>query len=208
MQRIFVVIYRILYSLVLVATCLYAVGFIGNLIVPKSIDSGIRGPLTKSLSIDLGLLAMFTILHTITRTHWFRRLWGRFVPDAIEHSTYVLFSCLALLVLFRHWRPIPEVIWNIENSDIRSFVWILFGLGWVAAVLGTWVANKPDLLWLRPQHIVVPGLIVASWATPRMTLGHLLFAGVATSWVVLSCRARKPRNDDAFGYGNQPVAVP
>ena len=207
MQRVFIVIYRILYSIVLVATCLYAVGFMGNLIVPKSIDSGIRGPLTKSLSINLGLLAVVTILLTISPRNWFRRLWSRFVPEPIEHRTYVLISCLALLVLFRQWRPIPEVVWNIENSENRSLIWILFGSGWVAAVLGTWVADHLNLLWLRPHHLVVPGLVVASWATPRMTLGHMLFAGVATTWLVLACRARKLRPDGSYAYANQHVAV-
>ena len=207
MQRVLIVIYRVLYSFVFVATCLYAVGFIGNLIVPKSIDSGIRGPLTKSLWIDLGLLAVFTIVHTMIWRRWFRRLWSRFVPESMEHNTYLLLSCLALLVLFRHWQPIPEVIWNLENHENRSLIWILFGVGWVAAVSGTSVANKLDLLWLRPHHIVVPGLILASWATPRMTLGHMLFAVMATIWVVLGCRVRRLRLDDSCAYASQQVAV-
>ena len=193
--------YRILYFIVLVATCSYAVGFLGNLIVPKSIDSGVQGSVTRSLSIDLALLALLAIQQSITRRTWFRRCSTRLVPGPIEHSTYALFTCIVLLILFRQWRPVPLVIWNIESAIGQSLVWLLFGLGWLLAIFGLLLTNHSGRLWLQKA-----GVTVAMWTTPRMTLGHVLFAGVTTVWLLIAIRSEtsetKRTNDD---FSAQPL---
>lgn len=191
-------------------TFLYAIGFVGGLLVPKGIDSGESAPLIESLGVNLGLLTLFAVQHSVMARPAFKRWWTRFVPQAIERSTYVLASSLALVILFWLWRPMSGVIWDVQAASIRLAVWALFWLGWLTVLVSTFLVNHFDLFGLRQvylfaigrpytavgfrtpglhqwvRHPIMLGFLVAFWAASTMTVGHLLFAAVTTAYVLLA----------------------
>jgi protein-S-isoprenylcysteine O-methyltransferase Ste14 len=191
-------------------TFLYAIGFIGNVIVPKSLDSGATDPWTTALAIDLGLLSLFAVQHSVMARRGFKRLLTRVVPAAAERSTYVLASSVALLLLFWQWRPLGGVIWTIENPAGRALLYGAFGFGWALVLYATFVINHFDLFGLRqswrgfrglPQaelqfvtpflyrvvrHPLYLGWLLTFWSTPTMTVTHLLFAGVTTAYIFVA----------------------
>ena len=197
---------------------LYAIGFVGNIGVSKSIDSGEAGSLVPSLLINAALLGIFAVQHTGMARKGFKRWWTRFVPQPIERSTYVLLTSLALLLLFWQWRPLPDVIWSIESQAGQAVAYALFGVGWVTVLLATFMINHFDLfglrqVWLRFQdapyrdlgfrtpgfykyvrHPIQVGFIIAFWATPAMTVGHLMFALVTTVYIIIAVKMFEERD--------------
>ena len=209
-MRLLALLYGSVCYAVFFATFLYAIGFTGNLIVWKGIDSGERDSLAASVAINLGLLSVFAVQHSVMARPAFKLWWTRIVPQPIERSTYVLASSLALILLFWLWRPLPAVIWDVEAAPLRLAIWGVFWLGWLTVLVSTFLINHFDLFGLRQvylfatgrpytsvgfrtpglhrwvRHPIMLGFIVAFWATPTMTTGHLLFAAVTTVYILLA----------------------
>jgi len=211
-MRILAFLYGALSYVVFFVTFLYAIGFVGNLVVPRSIDTGrTAGSLTRALIANIILLSIFAIQHSVMARPWFKRRWTKIVPEPIERSTFVLFSSLALIFLYWQWRAIPDiVIWDVTNQIGSAVLWAFFFLGWGIVLLSTFMINHFDLFGLRQvdmyrrgeeytdlgfrtpffykfvRHPIMLGFIIAFWATPRMTAGHLLFAAVTTAYILVA----------------------
>ena len=191
-------------------TFLYAVGFLGNSWVPKSINSGISGPVGQSIAINMVLLGLFALQHSIMARPGFKTWWTGFVPEQVERSTYTLLSSLALIVLFWQWRPMPSVIWQTEVSGLYWALRGLFFLGFLLVLYATFLINHFDLFGLRQVYLYLRGIeytplnfgtpslyklvrhplyvgwFIAFWSTPLMTQGHLLFAAVASAYILVA----------------------
>ena len=191
-------------------TFTYAAFFVGGIVVPKTIDAGAHGSIAESVIVNLVLLALFAIQHTIMARRGFKRWWTRIVPPAVERSTFVLAATALLALLCWKWQPIPApVIWTVEDANARGLIWAVFGLGWAVVLLSTFLLNHFELFGLRqvfarltgreipePQfrtpllyryvrHPLYLGFVMAFWATPVMTAGHLLFAAGATGYILV-----------------------
>jgi protein-S-isoprenylcysteine O-methyltransferase Ste14 len=198
--------------LIFLGTFLYAICFIGNFGVPKTLDGAASGPLAVNFAIDAGLLALFAVQHSIMARKWFKDWWTRIVPKAVERSTYVLFSSLALILLFTQWRPLGGMIWSVEDPVGQLVLRGLFAFGWGLVLASTFLINHFDLfglrqVWLyllnRPyntlrfatpgpyrlvRHPLYVGWLFAFWMTPVMTLAHLLFSIATTLYILLAIR--------------------
>jgi len=180
-------------------TILYAVGFVGGVVVPRSVDSGGPvAPLTTAALVDVALLALFAVQHSVMARRGFKERWTRLVPRPIERSTYVLLSSACLALLFLLWHPIPRVVWSVESAAGRAALVLLSALGWLVALFSTFLINHFELFGLRQvslatgrtepsrfrtpvlyklvRHPLYLGFILAFWAAPTMTVGHLVFA--------------------------------
>jgi protein-S-isoprenylcysteine O-methyltransferase Ste14 len=210
MTRALALLYGVVCYGVFFATFLYAIGFVGGLVVPKTIDSGEPESLPASLAINLALLSLFAVQHSVMARPAFKGWWTRFVPQPIERSTYVLASSLALILLFRFWRPLTQVIWDVEAAPVRFVIWGLFWLGWLTVLVSTFLINHFDLFGLRQvylfatgrpytvvgfrnpalhklvRHPIMLGFLIGFWATPTMTAGHLLFSAMTTAYVLVA----------------------
>ena len=212
MNRVVTLIYGAGSYAIFFLTLLYAIGFLGNVLVPKALDSGPVGPLGTALLIDLGLLALFAIQHSVMARPAFKQLLTRVVAPAAERSTYVLASSLALAALFWLWRPLGGVVWEVEHTVGRALLYGGFAAGWALVLVTTFVINHFDLFGLRqawrhfrgqqqePLRFVTPflyrivrhplyvGWLLAFWSTPTMTVTHLLFAVVTTAYILVAIR--------------------
>ena len=209
-NRIAVFVYGVLCYVAFFASFLYAIGFIGNFGVPKSIDSGRQAPLTTALTINVGLLGLFAVQHSIMARQWFKKMWTRIVPAPAERSTYVLFSSLALILLFAKWQPIGGVVWDLSGSSARILLYATYTMGWGIVLLATFLINHFDLfglrqVWLhllgRPytqlkfgtpflyrfvRHPLYVGWLLVFWSAPVMTAAHLLFAVATTGYILIA----------------------
>jgi methanethiol S-methyltransferase len=193
-------VYGVFCYVAFLASFLYAIGFVGNLIVPRTIDSGLSAALPEALAIDLMLLGLFAVQHSVMARPGFKRVWTRIVPHSAERSTYVLFSSVLLALLCWYWRPIPGVVWNISSPWLSAAMMALFALGWAIVLFSSFLISHFELFGLRQaylrmrgldyapvsftqralykvvRHPLMLGFVIAFWATPSMSVGHLVFA--------------------------------
>ena len=196
--------------LIFLTTFLYMIAFVGGFLVPRRLDGPLEGSLLSALAIDCAMLTVFAVQHSVMARRWFKERWTRVVPWAIERTTYVLCSSLALLLLFWQWRPLGMPIWTIENEIARFLLWALFAAGWSTVLIVTFLINHFDLFGLRQawlpllgqpytpvkfgtplpyrlvRHPLYFGFLLAFWTTPTMTLAHLVFACATTAYIVLA----------------------
>jgi protein-S-isoprenylcysteine O-methyltransferase Ste14 len=210
MASLVAVLYGIVaYGVTLVAL-LYLIGFTGNLVVPKSIDSGAIGPVLPSIVIDVLLIGVFAIQHSVMARRWFKERWTRIVSPVIERSTYVLLASVALALMFWQWRPLGGVVWTVHDPVGRAVLYALFASGFALVLISTFLINHFDLFGLRQvwlylrskpytkvklgtpalyrviRHPLYAGFLMAFWAAPVMTYAHLLFAIATTAYILLA----------------------
>lgn len=210
MSRLLIFVYGTGSYLAFFATFLYAIGFIGNFGVPKSMDTARTGDWSTALLIDLGLLSLFAIQHSVMARPAFKRILTRIVPQAAERSTYVLASSLALMLLFWQWQPLGGVVWSVESTPGQIMLYTGYAAGWLLVLITTFVINHFDLFGLRQvwrnllgqqqrelrfvtpvlyrmvRHPLYVGWLMVFWFTPVMTLTHLLFAVMTTAYILIA----------------------
>ena len=190
-------------------TILYAIGFVSDLVVPKAIDTGANSPVFEAIAVNLALMSLFAIQHGVMARKGLKRWWTQFIPKPLERSSYVLFASLTLLLLFWQWRPIPAVVWQIEEPEMAATIAILSFIGWVVVFTSAFLINRFELFGLHQvtnhltgrqmppptfrapllcnfmRHPIYLGFIIAFWAAPTMSVGHLLFAAVTTAYIFI-----------------------
>lgn len=233
-RRLSVLSYGVVSYAIFFATFCYALGWIGNLWVPKSMDSVPVGSVWQALLVNTLLLAVFAVQHSVMARPAFKRWWTRFIPEPAERSTYVLLSSFALLLMFWQWQPMGGVIWNVENATGRILLHAMYGFGWLLVLATTFLINHFDLfglrqVWLfargkeyRPLGFVTPGpyqwvrhplyvgWLCAFWFTPTMTAAHLLFAVATTAYILIAIQFEERDLVDVHGrsYAEYRQRVP
>ena len=204
-------------------TFLYAIGFVSGLMVPRTIDTGTVVPMPQAVIINVLLMSVFAIQHSVMARQQFKRWWTQFVPKPVERSTYVLFASLALVLLFWQWRPIPAVVWEITDARIAMAVLGLSLIGWLIVLTSTFLINHFELFGLHQvannltghpmpaprfrtplyykfvRHPIYLGFVIAFWAAATMTIGHLLFAAVTTAYIFVGILLEERDLVDLFG---------
>jgi protein-S-isoprenylcysteine O-methyltransferase Ste14 len=238
MNRLLTVGYGAACYVVFLAAFLYAIGFVGNIVFPRSIDAGIHAPLAEAVVVNVLLLGLFAVQHSVMARPAFKRRWTRLVPSTIERSTYVLLSSLVLLLLYWQWRTMPAIIWDVAWTPGRILLWVLFAAGWVTVLLSTFMISHFDLFGLRQvylawrgtpytdlefrtsllyrvvRHPLMLGFIVAFWAAPTMTAGHLLFAVATTGYILIAIQLEEHDLNAMLGEryrdyrGRVPMLIP
>lgn len=223
MGRILVLAYGSAAYVVFLGTILYAIGFVTGIVVPKTLDSGVIGPASEAIIVNVLLLSVFAVQHSVMARKPFKRWWKQFVPASIERSTYVLLSSLALILLFWQWRPIPTLVWQVSEPTLAMAMLGLSLLGWFIVFLSTFLINhfelfglqqvllnlvgrgaaeprfKTPMLYSIVRHPIYLGFIIAFWATPVMTAGHLLFALVTTAYIFVGIALEERDLVELFG---------
>jgi protein-S-isoprenylcysteine O-methyltransferase Ste14 len=228
-RRHFFFLYGVVAYAAFLGTILYAVGFVGGVVVPRSVDSGGPvAPLTIAMGVNVALLGLFAAQHSVMARRGFKARWTRLVPRPIERSTYVLASSLCLGLLFLLWHPIPRVVWSVENTAGRVALVALSGLGWFVALFSTFLIDHFELLGLRQvyrvarrnqprppgfrtpvlyklvRHPLYLGFILAFWSAPTMTVGHLVFALGMLGYILIGIQLEE--RDLVREYGARYVA--
>ena len=213
MVRAFYLAYAGLCYAIFFATFLYLIAFVGNLpVVPVTIDAARTGPMATAVAVDIALVALFGIQHSVMARRGFKARWTRVMPEPIERSTYVLLASLVLILLFGCWYALPATVWAVENGIGAGILWALFASGWAIVLLSTFLLNHFELFGLQqawfalreraaavPQlhqplfykivrHPLYAGFFIAFWATPRMSVGHLLFAVGMSAYMLIAIR--------------------
>jgi methanethiol S-methyltransferase len=225
MKRYLIIGYGAAAYVLFVATFLYAIGFVGNIVVSRNVDHGIAAPIGEAVVVNVALLGVFALQHSVMARPGFKRWWTRFVPPSIERSTYVVLSSFALLLLYWQWRTMPAVIWDVRPQAGRLALWALFWLGWAIALASTFMINHFDLFGLRQvylawrgkpythigfearslyrvvRHPLMLGFVIAFWAAPTMTAGHLLFSIATTGYILIAVQLEE--RDLVAALGNQ-----
>jgi protein-S-isoprenylcysteine O-methyltransferase Ste14 len=210
MKRSLIIGYGAAAYLLFLAAFLYLVGFVGNFWVPRSVDHGLSAPIGQAVLINVLLLAAFGVQHSVMARPGFKRWWTRLVPSTIERSTFVVLSSAVLVLLYWQWRTMPAVIWDVRLPAGRMAPWALFWLGWAIALAATFMVSHFDLFGLRQvylawrgkpythigfharflyrlvRHPLMLGFLIAFWATPTMTAGHLLFSIGMTGYILIA----------------------
>lgn len=223
MKRSLALGYGVLCYLVFLVAFLYAIGFVGGFLVPRTIDDGIEASTLGAIVVNLLLLGLFAFQHSVMARPGFKRQWTRVVPATIERSTYVLLSSLVLILMFWQWHSMPTVVWDVTWPPGRVALWVLFGAGWLTVLASTFMINHFDLFGLRHvylaawrreythlgfrevmlykviRHPIMAGFIVAFWAAPTMTAGHLLFAIATTGYILIAVRLEEHDLVSAIG---------
>lgn len=218
MRGAFVFLYGIASYVIFFVTFLYAVAFVGNFLVPTTLDRGRHGVMPSALIIDLVLLGIFAVQHSGMARRGFKRWLTSWLPTSMERSTFVLLSSAALILLFWQWRPLPGVIWNVQTPWAWWLLYALFAFGWLLVLTGTFMINHFDLFGLRQawlgargreytevvlketlcyrlvRHPLMLGFLIAFWATPRMSAGHLLFAVATTGYILIAVKYLEERD--------------
>jgi protein-S-isoprenylcysteine O-methyltransferase Ste14 len=194
---------------------LYFIGFMGNVAVPKGIDDGAAGPVQQAVLINVGILGAFAVQHLIMAREWFKRRFTKIVPKPIERSTFVLIASSIVATLCWQWRPLPEIVWNVENEALRMTLHVICASGWATVLISTFLIDHFDLFGMRQvwlafrnkpytgkpfmtrglyklvRHPLMTGFLIAFWATPTMSVGHLLFAVVTSAYVSIGVRVEE-----------------
>lgn len=238
MKRYLIIGYGAVSYLAFVASFLYAVGFVGAKVVPRTVDQGIAAPIAQAVAINVALLGAFAVQHSVMARPTFKRWWTGIVPQSIERSTYVLLSSAVLFLLYWQWRTMPAVIWDVGHPVARPALWALFWIGWAMVFASSFMVNHFDLFGLRQvylawrgkpyrdigfrirllyrlvRHPLMLGFLIAFWATPTMTAGHLLFAIATTGYILIALQFEERNLVEVLGdeyqdYRRQvPMLVP
>jgi methanethiol S-methyltransferase len=227
-------VYGVICYAVFLASFLYSIGFIGDLVVPKTIDSTPSVDLPAALVTDLVLLGLFAVQHSVMARQGFKAAWTRIVPRTVERSTFVLISSLLLGLICWKWQAIPVVVWDVSSPVFKSLLLALFAAGWLILLLSTFTINHFDLFGLRQvylrlrgreytplvftvralyrfvRHPIYLGFVIAFWATPHMSVGHLVFALATTGYIFVGIffEERDLMKDHAVEYGAYRARVP
>ncbi|HWR82697.1 MAG TPA: hypothetical protein VN285_05290 [Candidatus Deferrimicrobium sp.] len=209
MGRLLTLLYGVVSYVIFLGSFLYAVGFVGNLGVPKSIDVGANFHFWPALAVNCLLLGAFAVQHSVMARQSFKRAWTKIIPRPIERSTFVLISSLLLILLYWQWQPITQPVWSVQSPFLAAILHVMFWLGWAVVLISTFMINHFDLFGLRQvtlhfrkkeytpprftkaglyshiRHPIMAGFIVAFWATPHMTAGHLIFAVATTGYILV-----------------------
>jgi protein-S-isoprenylcysteine O-methyltransferase Ste14 len=216
-------VYGIASYIVFFVAFLYAIGFVSGFVVPKGIDTGMAVPIVEAFVVNILLMSLFAVQHSVMARTQFKNWWTQYVPKSVERTTYVLLASLTLLLLFWQWRPMPTIVWQVDEPRVAMGITVLAFVGWLIVLISTVLINHFELFGLhqvtnnlldRPmpaprfrtplfyglvRHPIYLGFIIAFWAAPTMTAGHLLFAAVTTAYIIAAIQLEERDLIDTFG---------